>query len=268
MEDSLPPVQRAAAGIIRLEGEAGLGTAFVISRSGLALTNHHVVVGQNQLLARFDNDRVVPVRVLRSDEEADVALIEVQCDPDCLTLSLGSANDVTEAVTFSLSATPPDSQLRSLAASSVGLDVQGDPMGDGVPSWVERDFRAYLRCGILAHGFARARCSGCGYDFLVAFSCRSRGVCPSSAMRAVWSRPRPISSTMSCRLFQCANGCSPFRSASDPSCTTTPRSPALCCTSFYAPAPLCRTTLRQASPGAVIVPELIANRLGLPYPLR
>ena len=29
-------------------------------------------------------------------------------------------------------------------------------MGDGVPSWVERDFRAYLRCGILAHGFARA----------------------------------------------------------------------------------------------------------------
>ena len=95
MEDSLPPVQRAAAGIIRLEGEAGLGTAFVISRSGLALTNHHVVVGQNQLLARFDNDRVVPVRVLRSDEEADVALIEVQCDPDCLTLSLGSANDVT-----------------------------------------------------------------------------------------------------------------------------------------------------------------------------
>ena len=44
------------------------------------------------------------------------------------------------------------------------------PTGDGVPSWVERDFRAYLRCGILAHGFARARCAGCGYDFLVAFS--------------------------------------------------------------------------------------------------
>ena len=34
--------------------------------------------------------------------------------------------------------------------------AEGDPMGDGVPSWVERDFRAYLRCGILAHGFARS----------------------------------------------------------------------------------------------------------------
>jgi hypothetical protein len=27
-----------------------------------------------------------------------------------------------------------------------------------VPAWAEDDFRAYLRCGILAHGFARARC--------------------------------------------------------------------------------------------------------------
>ena len=61
--------------------------------------------------------------------------------------------------------------------------AEGDPMGDGVPSWVERDFRAYLRCGILAHGFARARCSGCGYDFLVAFSCKGRGVCPSCNAR-------------------------------------------------------------------------------------
>jgi len=26
-----------------------------------------------------------------------------------------------------------------------------------MPEWVERDFRGYLECGILAHGFARAR---------------------------------------------------------------------------------------------------------------
>ena len=56
-------------------------------------------------------------------------------------------------------------------------------MGASVPAGVERDFRAYLRCGILAHGFARARCAGCGYDFLIAFSCASRGVCPSCNAR-------------------------------------------------------------------------------------
>ena len=58
-----------------------------------------------------------------------------------------------------------------------------DPMGDGVPIHVENEFRSYLRCGILAHGFARARCSGCGHEFLVAFSCKTRGSCPSCGAR-------------------------------------------------------------------------------------
>jgi hypothetical protein len=48
-----------------------------------------------------------------------------------------------------------------------------------VPPYVEREFRRYLDCGILAHGFARARCDACGHDFLIAFSCKGRGVCPS-----------------------------------------------------------------------------------------
>jgi hypothetical protein len=59
----------------------------------------------------------------------------------------------------------------------------GDPDGDPIPAHVEREFRQYLTCGILAHGFARARCAGCGHDFLVAFSCKGRGVCPSCGTR-------------------------------------------------------------------------------------
>jgi len=52
-----------------------------------------------------------------------------------------------------------------------------------IPAWVEEEFRRYLTCGILAHGFARARCPACGHDFLVAFSCKGRGVCPSCNTR-------------------------------------------------------------------------------------
>jgi hypothetical protein len=52
-----------------------------------------------------------------------------------------------------------------------------------MPAYAEREFRRYLECGILAHGFARARCDQCGHDFLVAFSCKGRGVCPSCNTR-------------------------------------------------------------------------------------
>ncbi len=42
-----------------------------------------------------------------------------------------------------------------------------------------RTLEEYLRCGILAAGFARVRCGDCGHEQLVAFSCQLRGVCPS-----------------------------------------------------------------------------------------
>ena len=54
---------------------------------------------------------------------------------------------------------------------------------DVVAGDVAREFRRYLECGILAHGFARARCAQCGHDFLIAFSCKGRGVCPSCNTR-------------------------------------------------------------------------------------
>lgn len=51
--------------------------------------------------------------------------------------------------------------------------------GYGMPRHVERELRNYLGCGVLAHGFVRVRCEDCGFDRLVAFSCKGRAVCPS-----------------------------------------------------------------------------------------
>ena len=48
--------------------------------------------------------------------------------------------------------------------------------GEGrcLPRYVKNAFRSYLECGILAYGFARLRCPDCGYDAVVAFSCKER----------------------------------------------------------------------------------------------
>ncbi len=54
---------------------------------------------------------------------------------------------------------------------------------DPVPGYVERDLRKVLECGILAHGYARARCEQCGQDFLVAYLCKGRGMCPGCNTR-------------------------------------------------------------------------------------
>lgn len=66
-------------------------------------------------------------------------------------------------------------------ASSGQFDGQGD-LHTPAP-YVETAFRKYLECGIFAYGFARACCDACGHNFLVAFSCKGRGVCPSCNTR-------------------------------------------------------------------------------------
>lgn len=57
------------------------------------------------------------------------------------------------------------------------------PKGYGLPRHVDRELEAFLRCGILAHGFTRVRCATCHDEMLVAFSCKCRGLCPSCTSR-------------------------------------------------------------------------------------
>ena len=40
-----------------------------------------------------------------------------------------------------------------------------------LPWYVERDLRAFLDCGVLAHGFLRLRCPQCNTSRVVPFSC-------------------------------------------------------------------------------------------------
>jgi hypothetical protein len=52
-----------------------------------------------------------------------------------------------------------------------------------IPSHIDKEFQQYIQCGILAHGFACAHCHDCHQDFLIAFSCKGRGICPSCNTR-------------------------------------------------------------------------------------
>ncbi len=48
---------------------------------------------------------------------------------------------------------------------------------------VLESFDAYLNCGILKHGCARAVCEECNHSELIAFSCKERVLCPSCSAK-------------------------------------------------------------------------------------
>jgi hypothetical protein len=58
-----------------------------------------------------------------------------------------------------------------------------------LPSQIERLVDGYLRCGLHGAGFARVVCPDCKHEYLVAFSCKARFLCPSCHQRKalVWS---------------------------------------------------------------------------------
>ncbi len=57
------------------------------------------------------------------------------------------------------------------------------------PDFVVKEFEEYLRCGILAHGFLRAKCESYHFERLVAV----RGCCLALLMSArLFAHPNPI----------------------------------------------------------------------------
>ena len=60
--------------------------------------------------------------------------------------------------------------------------------GEGLPRFIDEEFRGLLRCGWLAGGFARFRCDGCRLERLMPFSCKARAICPSCGGRRMAER--------------------------------------------------------------------------------
>jgi Transposase zinc-binding domain len=73
-----------------------------------------------------------------------------------------------------------------LAELLTAVDAETD--GGGLPGFVVNEFRKFLRCGVLSHGFARVRCGDCAFERLVPFSCKARAICPSCGGRRTAER--------------------------------------------------------------------------------
>lgn len=84
---------RPAVYLLALQNEdgevKGSGTGFLISADGLLVTNHHVVAGAKQILAKAENGGLFPViKIIATDPANDLALLQLEAkDLPCLTLA-------------------------------------------------------------------------------------------------------------------------------------------------------------------------------------
>jgi serine protease Do len=120
-------IEAAIAAVVSLTGPAGLGSGFVISRSGYLLTNAHVIEGNEPLTARMADGRRLPTRIIRISEAADLALLQIPC-VDCKTVDLGRSEPRVGQEVFAIG-TPLDETLRNTLTRGI---VSGIRLRNGV----------------------------------------------------------------------------------------------------------------------------------------
>jgi len=159
-----PLYERSADAVVTLDrGRDSHGTGFLITRDGLALTNEHVVEGAERLTARFQDGREAPVRVVRASADVDVALVQIACTQDCVTVPLGSDAELGIAMDVVVIGTPLFQELHHTASKGVisalryeagltlvQLDAPVNPGNSGSPILDAQSGRAL---GIVSSGY-------------------------------------------------------------------------------------------------------------------
>jgi serine protease Do len=79
----------------RKETQRGLGSGFVINKSGMILTNNHVVAGADEVWVQLSDERRFEARVVGSDPSTDVAVVKLTHPPgDLRPVQLGNSEQV------------------------------------------------------------------------------------------------------------------------------------------------------------------------------
>jgi serine protease Do len=77
------------------ERQEALGSGFIIDRSGIILTNNHVVAGADEVVVKLADNRELRARVLGSDPPTDVAVVRLDKAPgDLSAVTLGDSDRV------------------------------------------------------------------------------------------------------------------------------------------------------------------------------
>ena len=141
---------RALPAVVSLLGADNLGSAFIVGADGIALTSLHVVAGQPSVVAVTSEGDSMAVRVVRSDRDADVALLQVACAPDCASLPVAdrspSVGDellvigtpVAEALSFTATRGIVSGLRRIEGVTHVQTDAALNPGNSGGPMLDER----------------------------------------------------------------------------------------------------------------------------------
>ena len=74
--------------------QAGVGSGVIIDRSGIILTNHHVIQGADEVIVHLPDGRDYKVTDIKSDPQTDLAVLRIEGAEDLPVAKLGDSDDL------------------------------------------------------------------------------------------------------------------------------------------------------------------------------
>ena len=97
-ESNPPPVSEVVdntlPSIVEIRAESGTGTGFIVSKSGLVVTNRHVVERDERVIVRVATGEIYLGHVVRTHATLDIAYIEIEADREFVPIPMGDSDDV------------------------------------------------------------------------------------------------------------------------------------------------------------------------------
>ncbi len=108
-----------------------LGSGFIVSEDGYVLTNHHVVVGADEIIVKLKDRRQLVAKLIGSDESTDIALLKIDAK-NLPVVEIGSP-DQLQVGEWVLAIGTPFGFDQSVTAGIVSAKGRSLPGGNYVP---------------------------------------------------------------------------------------------------------------------------------------
>ena len=112
--------------------EASLGSGVIVDKSGLIVTNNHVVENADEVKVSLSDGREFDTKVLLKDDKVDLAVLKIQADETFATLPLSDSDeletgDLVLAIgnPFGIGQTVTNGIVSALARNHIGVDDFG-----------------------------------------------------------------------------------------------------------------------------------------------